>query len=332
MQQQPGVQYDPQTPPGAPQYQQPQYPQSPQSPQFQQPYQQNQQHPQQQVLGAAQHPQTPYYHQPSQQAPVQHTRRGPIWYGLAALIAGVVSLICSVTPGTFTFRIIISAIGVFLALVGVILAVISLRKRWRTGLSVAGVIVSGFALLFGAGFLALGLVANNQINAAAERSNEELQDRLAEEQAAEDAILDQSQWIDDARAGIEDSDFSKVDAATLAKIMADPESYVEQGIIVTATTPEPLSHDGFNAQGLCLTGVTLTADGEAPDFSNRAAILDRGTAEDCPLVDGMLSFDNDDSLVENFSSSYRMWVVPSGLIDGPNGDDMPAFLLMRIEQ
>lgn len=268
----------------------------------------------------------------TQQAPAPRPPRGPIWFSLGAIVAGIASLVCSLTPGEPTFRTIISVIGIVLAAIGVTLAIISLRMKWQQGLSIAGVILSGFALVFGAGFLTLGLVANAQVDATIQKNNEETQARLDEEQAAQDAILEKSKWVEDAREEVEDSDFSEIDSAALAEIMADPEAHMEAGIIVNASMGEALVHEVFNSQGLCISGATLTASDEEADISQRAAILDRGTADDCPLIDRMLGLDSNESISDSLAASHRMWLVPSGMITGPDGNDLPTFLLIRVEE
>lgn len=302
---------------GNPQPQQPQYAPPTQQPQYQQfPPPQFQQFPPPQV----------------QQQPAAPKGGGTIWVGLISLIAGIASLIFSLIPGEFAFRVVVSVIGILLAVLGLVLAIIGLRKKLGTGFSVAGLIVSGLGLLFGVGFLALGLFATYQIDQTAKRVEEERQQLIDEQQAEEDAVLEQSQWIEDARAAANAADFVEVDAETLTAILADPESYQDQGIIVSASMGEPLIFDVLTSQGVCLTRVSVapTADASS-EFSNRAAILDRGTEDECPLTNTMLGIGGEGSVAENLSTSYRMWLTPAGMIPGPENEDMPSFLLIKIE-
>ncbi|MGO1434087.1 MAG: hypothetical protein ACTHV4_00600 [Canibacter sp.] len=268
-----------------------------------------------------------------QYVPQRTGGRGPLWPALVALSAGVVCIVLNFVPGMTVIRFVLNGCGILFAIAGIVLAIVSLNKRWWTGLSIAGLIVSAFAVLLAGSFLGLGILANHQLEASAQRAQDMLDEKLAKEKAAEDTVLDESQWLEDARKIVDPADYTEVDAAQLSEIMADPDAYAEQGIIVSATMATPMNHSGFAQQGLCLTSVTLLVSGETPDLSQRAGILDRGTEYECPLADQLLGLDEEsDDLVGSQSEEYRMWLVRGGTTKAEDGEEMPVFVLMRLEE
>ena len=264
--------------------------------------------------------------------PAGHAPRGPVWIGLASILAGVAGFVVALIPAEYSMRTALMAAGIVIAAVGAALAIVSLRKAHHTGLSVTGLVVSGLVFLLMSALLVLGIIAEHQIQAMIQRDEERVQAEQAEEQAAQDALLERSAWMEEALAGAARAEPVVTDAALLTQILSDPDAHGDDVFLVGATMPLPLTSPGLEAEGLCVTHVTLSpADGSAAEGITDAAIVDRGTAEHCPLTDAATSAEAGEGLLDGFMTDYQLRLVPSGVMQ-VGTDDLPQFMLVSIEE
>ncbi len=289
--------------------------------------------------GSTQHPVTTHSGPPAASAPslpaAPRGSRGALWLGIIAIVAGVAGLTIAFLPAPFELRMAFVIGGIVVAIGGVVAAIIALRKSAPKGVALTGLILSAVVAVITAAFLVLSVIAEYQIEAMVERNAEEQQSRLAQEQAEETAIFEQSEWLSDARAEAVKSDFAAVDAATLEEILAAPYAYAEQGIVVDVSQILPLTSDSMAAEGLCLTEATIApADGSELERMPRIGIVDRGTAEHCEFIDGPFGTETDavelGGFIENFGEKTRVWLAPSGTVPVQDEDDLPLFTLMRV--
>lgn len=267
--------------------------------------------------------------------PAPRRSTGALWLGILSIVAGVAGLVVAFTPAPFEFRSLFVIIGIVLALVGVAAAIIALRKKVHKGVALTGLILSAFFAVVTTGFLALGIIAHYQVEAAFQRSQEEAQARQAQELAEKTAIYERSEWLAEARADAVESDFAAVDATQLEEILADPASYEDQGIIVNVTQFLPLIVDSMEAEGLCLIEVSISPpDGSELTFLTRAGIVDRATTDHCELLDGPFGEEADEGyfsyFIEDFNSQTRVWLQPNGTMPTEGGEDLPIFTLIRV--
>lgn len=286
-------------------------------------------------MGDAAHRSPQYSTLEDPEPPAPRKSRGPLWWGIMAIVAAIAGLIIAFFPAPYEFRIALMVIGIVIAIGGIVLAILALRKHAPKGVAVTGLVLSGVVALISTAVLALGIIAEYQIDAMIQRNADELDARLAEERAVQAEIFDKSAWLADARADVTEADFTAVDTAQLEEILADPAAYEDQGIIVDAAQFLPLTADGTESDGLCMTEASLApTDGTAPPLLARAAIVDRGTPEHCELTDGPFGEEAEagdlGSFMEDFSKPTRVWLAPTTTILGEDDDDLPVFTLMRV--
>lgn len=240
-------------------------------------------------------------------------------------------------PILHEFRVVLVVAGVVIATGGVIAAIVALRKEAPKGVAITGLALSGVIALVMSGFFALVLIEENRADALYQRAVEEAAAQRAEELAAEAAIFEKSEWLEDARANAKESDFVPVGATQLTAILNDPERHEGQGIIVDALMPAPLMAEAEEAEGLCMILTTLSpTDGSSLEYAAEVVMVDRGIPTHCEFFQGPVDREGATEELTDWAGEYRgesrVWLSMSGTTTVDGVDGIPLFHLIRVEE
>ncbi|MGO3146042.1 MAG: hypothetical protein ACTIJ6_00010 [Leucobacter sp.] len=324
-------QYD-QQPYGQPQPGQPAQ-QPPQQPQYAPPvYGQAQQQGDPRLQqGDAQQPQQGQYAPPPAYAPPGYAPpeyaqqppkpKTPIWLALISLILGILSLLLWIEPW----------LGGTLAVIAIVAGIISRKKQWRKGMALGGIITGGVGILLVIAFLGLYQYSQYQV---AEQEKRNIAEQLAEEEQAkadEEARYAQSEMVDEARAQADFDSYVEIDAATLESIAADPAAHEGEEYVLNASMGQMLIHEEMWAVGMCAVAFDAAPIVGETDMPIEGRLLDRGGEDECPVLERLTGTTGHIPSMGALTTQNRMWVAVAGPIEMPDGEILPRFILMKMD-